>query len=63
MSEICSNFSIKVTEKHHLPRSGIFIVEFEQISYNVLLFPFEEVKLGWNIFLLISLEHSELLVI
>ena len=36
--EICSKLAIKIPERHHWPRSGIFIVNFEHISYLVLVF-------------------------
>ena len=36
--EICSKLTIKIPERHHWPRSGIFIVNFEHISYLVLVF-------------------------
>ena len=36
--EICSKFTIKIPERRHLRRSGIFIVNFEQILHLVLVF-------------------------
>ena len=39
MCEICSKLTIKTPKQGHLRRSGIFIVNFEQISITVLLFP------------------------
>ena len=35
--EICSKLTIKTTERRHLRRSGVFIVNFEHISHFVLL--------------------------
>ena len=37
--EICSKLAIKIPERHHWRHSGIFIVNFEQISHIVLVFP------------------------
>ena len=37
-SEICSKLTIKITERHHWRRSGIFIVNFEHTSQLVLVF-------------------------
>ena len=36
--EICSKLTIKIPERRHWHRSGIFIVNFEHISHLVLLF-------------------------
>ena len=36
--EICSKLIIKTTERHQWGRSGVFIVNFEQISHLVLVF-------------------------
>ena len=36
--EICSKLTIKIPERRHWRRSGIFIVNFEHISYLVLVF-------------------------
>ena len=36
--EICSKLTIKIPERRHWCRSGIFIVNFEHISHPVLLF-------------------------
>ena len=36
--EICSKLTIKVSEKRHWYRSGVFIVNFEHISQLVLVF-------------------------
>ena len=36
--EICSDVTIKTTEQRQWRRSGVFIVNFEQISYLVLVF-------------------------
>ena len=38
MCEICSKLTIKTPEPRHKRRSGVFIVNFEQISHIVLLF-------------------------
>ena len=43
MSEICSNSTRKTAERH-VRRSSIFIINFEQISHIVLVFPL----LTWN---------------
>ena len=40
MCEICSKETIKMSEKSQWRRSGVFIVNFEQISHNVLAFPY-----------------------
>ena len=37
--EICSKLKIKIPERRQWRRSGIFIVNFEHISYLVLVFP------------------------
>ena len=39
MYKILSKLTIKTPEGHHIHRSGIFIVKFEQISHIHLLFP------------------------
>ena len=36
--EICSKLTIKIPERRHWHRSGIFIVNFEHISHLVLVF-------------------------
>ena len=36
--EICSTLTIKIPERRHWDRSGIFIVNFEHISHLVLVF-------------------------
>ena len=38
LCEICSKLTIKTPERHHSPHSGIFIVNFEQISHIILMF-------------------------
>ena len=38
MSEIYSDLTIKTLERRHWRRSGVFIVNFEQISHIVLVF-------------------------
>ena len=39
MCEIYSKLTIKTPERDHWRRSGVFIVNFEQISYIVLVLP------------------------
>ena len=39
MCEICSKLTIKTPEQRQWRRSGAFIVNFEQISHIVLIFP------------------------
>ena len=36
--KICSKLTIKTPERHHLRRSGIFIVNFEHIPHILLVF-------------------------
>ena len=36
--EICSKLTIKIPERRHWRRSGVFIVNFENISQLVLVF-------------------------
>ena len=38
MFEICSKLTIKTLERRQWRRSGVFIVNFEQISHIALLF-------------------------
>ena len=38
MREICSNLKIKTPERRHQRRSGVFIVNFDQISHIALVF-------------------------
>ena len=38
MFEICSKLTIKTLERRQWRRSGVFIINFEQISHIVLLF-------------------------
>ena len=47
--EICSKLTIKTPERQHLRRSGVFIVNFEDVFYLVLVFivNFEQVNAGW----------------
>ena len=40
MCQIFSKLTIKTQERRHLRRSGIFIVNFEQISHIVLVCPY-----------------------
>ena len=37
--EICSKLAIRTSEWYHWQRSGLFFVNFEQISHIVLVFP------------------------
>ena len=48
--EICSKLTIKIPERCHWRRSGILIVNFEQISpcSSVSLVKFEQVNAGWG---------------
>ena len=49
-SEICSKLTIKILERHQWRHSRVFIVNFEHISYLVLLFyiaNFEQANLDW----------------
>ena len=39
MCEICSKLAIKTPERRHWRRSGAFIVNYEQISHIVFVFP------------------------
>ena len=36
--EICAKLTIKTPERHHWPRSGVFIVNFEHILHLFLVF-------------------------
>ena len=36
--EICSELTIKTPERHQWPCSGVFIVNFEDISHHILVF-------------------------
>ena len=47
--EICPKLTITTPERRHWRRSGIFIVNFERISYLfiVFLFEFEQVNVSW----------------
>ena len=38
MCEVCSKLTIKTPERRQWRHSGLFIVNFEQISYIVLMF-------------------------
>ena len=38
--EICSKLTVKIPERRHWRRSGIFIINFDHVSHRVLLFPF-----------------------
>ena len=39
MCEICSKLTIETLERRQLRRSGVFIVNFEQISHIILAYP------------------------
>ena len=39
MCETCPKLAIKIPERRHWIRSGVFIANFEQISHIVLVFP------------------------
>ena len=61
-SEICSKLTIKILERHQWQHSRVFIVNFEHISYLVLLFyiaNFEQANLDWvkTSFLMILVEE------
>ena len=48
--ETCSKLTKKISGRCYWPRSTVFIVNFEQISHIVLLFPlfnFEQVNIDW----------------
>ena len=51
MCEICSKLTIKTPERRQRRRSGVFIVNFEYISYfsNVSIVDFKQVNLSWNL--------------
>ena len=49
MCEICSELIIKISERHHWPLSGIFIVNFEHILHLVPVF----LLLTLNMYLLV----------
>ena len=38
-TEICSKLTIKTPERRHSHRYGVFIVNFEQILHDFLVFP------------------------
>ena len=38
INEICSKFTIKISEQLHWRRSGVLVVNFEQIPFIVLVF-------------------------
>ena len=48
--EICSKLTIKIPERRHCRRSGIFIVNFEHFtpSSTVSIVNFEQVNAGWD---------------
>ena len=39
MCENCSNSTVKTPEQRHFCRSGVFIVNVEQISHILMVFP------------------------
>ena len=51
--EICLKLTIKTRKQRQWRRSGVFIVNFELISYLVLVFlsivNFEQVNAGWEV--------------
>ena len=49
MSEICSKLTIKTPKQRQLRRSGVFVVNFEQILYcsAVSIADFQQVNAGW----------------
>ena len=51
MCEICSKLTIKTSKQHHWRRSGVFIVNFEQISLysGVSIANFEQENADWGI--------------
>ena len=49
MCEICSKLAIKIPERRHRRRSGIFIVNFEHISHDVLVFLFLTLNMQVNL--------------
>ena len=44
MCEICSKSTLKTPELRHWRRFGVFIVNFEQISRVVLMFPYVDLE-------------------
>ena len=54
MCEICSKLIIKTPERCHSRRSGVFIVNFEEISNcsGVSIVDFEQVNTSWEATLL-----------
>ena len=50
--EICSKLTIKTLEWRHWRRSGVFIVNFENILHplsSVSIFGFEQVNVSWRV--------------
>ena len=50
MCKICSKLTIKTPERRHSRRSGVFIVNFEQIFAHcsgVYIVDFEQVNVDW----------------
>ena len=54
MCKICSKLIIKTPERCHWRRSGVFIVNFEEISHcsGVSVVDFEQLNAGWEATLL-----------
>ena len=53
MSEITSKLTIKTQEQRNWRRSGVFVVNFEQISQianSVSINDFEQIHAGWEFF-------------
>ena len=46
--EKCLKLTIKIVERRHWRRSGIFIVNFEHISHRVSIVNFQQVNVGWE---------------
>ena len=52
MCEICSKLTIKILERRHWRRSGIFICNFEHFftpCSSVSIVNFEQVNTGWEV--------------
>ena len=58
--EICPKFTMKTPEWRHWRRSGVFIVNFEQISqcFGVPVVDFDQVNIGWLAFCNAFCRHS-----
>ena len=44
VSEICSKLTIKTVERRQLDRSGVFVVNYKQISHIILMLPLLTLK-------------------